>query len=211
VITSPIRPRHQQEPGIAAAGQLARQERLTALHSRSPPPRIYGFFQTRPHGSSAAPTAALEPPGDLRAAPLPHRCWVPPVRAPVQDFHLRSQRHARHTCTSPYGLGSATTGRDTTHHPCSGKINTDTNQCEVGPLQAVALGPSEAVALRQVPIRSRARRRAINLVRQPRRVRCLAVTPVPPRSRVGRRDCCAAMRPRRRRHGDRGNGAQTRG
>jgi len=22
---------------------------------------------------------------------LPHRCWVPPVRAPGQDFHLRSQ------------------------------------------------------------------------------------------------------------------------
>jgi hypothetical protein len=21
---------------------------------------------------------------------LPHRCWVPPVRAPVQDSHLRS-------------------------------------------------------------------------------------------------------------------------
>ena len=31
------------------------------------------------------------PPGELRAAPLPRRCRVPPVRAPGQDFHLRSQ------------------------------------------------------------------------------------------------------------------------
>ena len=60
-------------------------ERLTALHSRSRPQRTYGLLQTRPHGSSAAQTAALEPPGQFRAAPLPHRCWIPPVRAPGQD------------------------------------------------------------------------------------------------------------------------------
>ena len=66
------------------------KERLTALHFRSQPHRTYDFLQTRPHGSSAAPPAALEPPGELRAAPLPLRCWVPPVRAPGQDFHLRS-------------------------------------------------------------------------------------------------------------------------
>jgi hypothetical protein len=82
------------------------QGRLTALHSRSPPPRIYGFFQTRPHGSPPARPAASKPPGELRAAPLPHRCWVPPVRAPVQDSHLRSQQHARHTRLAPTGLAS---------------------------------------------------------------------------------------------------------
>ena len=72
--------------------------RLTALHSRSKPPRTYGFFQTRPHGSPPAPNrSASRPPGQFRAAPLPHRCWVPPVRAPGQDFHLRSQQHAWHT------------------------------------------------------------------------------------------------------------------
>ncbi len=30
------------------------------------------------------------PPGELRAAPLPLRCWVPPDRTPGQDFRLRS-------------------------------------------------------------------------------------------------------------------------
>jgi hypothetical protein len=68
------------------------EERLTALHFRSPPRRIYGLLQTRPHGNSAAQPAALEPPGQFRAAPLPLRCWIPPVRAPGQDSHLRSQR-----------------------------------------------------------------------------------------------------------------------
>jgi hypothetical protein len=67
------------------------EQRLTALHSRSPPQRIYGLLQTRPHGSFAAQPAALKPPGQFRAAPLPHRCRVPSVRAPGQDFHLRSQ------------------------------------------------------------------------------------------------------------------------
>ena len=72
--------------------------RLTALHLRSRPPRTYGFLQTRPLGSPPTPNDnARRPPGHFRAAPLPHRCWVPPVRAPGQDFHLRSQQHARHT------------------------------------------------------------------------------------------------------------------
>ena len=79
------------------------KDAFTALHSRSPPPRIYGFFQTRPHGSPPTKPAASEPPGELRAAPLPHRCWVPPVRAPEQDSHLRSQRHAQHTSGSRGG------------------------------------------------------------------------------------------------------------
>ncbi len=67
------------------------EQRLTALHFRSPPQRTYGLLQTRPHGSFAAQPAALKPPGQFRAAPLPHRCRVPSVRAPGQDFHLRSQ------------------------------------------------------------------------------------------------------------------------
>ena len=63
------------------------EERLTALHFRSPPRRIYGLLQTRPRGNPAArDQAALEPPGQFRAAPLPLRCWIPPVRAPGQDF-----------------------------------------------------------------------------------------------------------------------------
>ena len=80
--------RNRASPPLA--GSPTRQ-RLTALHSRSPPQRTYGLLQTRPHGSLAAQPAALKPPGQFRAAPLPHRCRVPPVRAPGQDFHLRSQ------------------------------------------------------------------------------------------------------------------------
>jgi hypothetical protein len=56
------------------------QGTLTALHSRSEPQRIYGFVQTRPHGTPPAhrfEPAAGEPPGELRAAPLPPRCRVP--------------------------------------------------------------------------------------------------------------------------------------
>jgi hypothetical protein len=93
VIASPLRPRQRQEPGIAAAGQLAHQGTpygaslsfATTTHlwplsdppSRKPPQRI-----TKPHWG---------PPGQFRAAPLPRQCRVPPVRVPGQDFHLRSQ------------------------------------------------------------------------------------------------------------------------
>ena len=66
-------PGTRQEQGIAATGQLTPpRARLTALHSRSPPRRTYGFFQTRPRGSPPPlNTADNEPPGELRAAPLP--------------------------------------------------------------------------------------------------------------------------------------------
>src|SRR5450755_576380 len=81
------------------------EERLTALHFRSPPRRIYGLLQTRPHGNPAAhDQAALGSPGQFRAAPLPLRCWIPPIRAPGQDFHLRSQRPCQaHLRLAPRG------------------------------------------------------------------------------------------------------------
>ncbi len=87
------------------------EQRLTALHFRSPPQRTYGLLQTRPRGSFAAQPAALKPPGQFRAAPLPHRCRVPSVRAPGQDFHLRSQhpysahqgRRCAARCARPFG------------------------------------------------------------------------------------------------------------
>ena len=87
--------------------------RLTALHSRSQPRHTYGFLQTRPHGSPPTQTAASEPPGQLRAAPLPHRRWVPPVRAPGQDFHLRSQT----PCPAHRSLAYGLTPRDTAAAP----------------------------------------------------------------------------------------------
>src|SRR5664280_2934690 len=52
--------------------------------------------------------AALEPPGELRAAPLPLRCWVPPIRAPGQDFHLRSHTSCPAYAERPAGYASAT-------------------------------------------------------------------------------------------------------
>ena len=44
------------------------------------------------------------PPGQFRAAPLPLQCWIPPVRAPGQDFHLRSQ----HPCQAHPNSAAAT-------------------------------------------------------------------------------------------------------
>jgi hypothetical protein len=83
------------------------KERLTALHSRSPPQRTYGFLQARPDGSSAALNqAALEPPGELRAAPLPLRCWVPPDRPQVRTSTSDLTRHALRTRLGPPGLTS---------------------------------------------------------------------------------------------------------
>jgi hypothetical protein len=92
-MASPLRPRDRQESGIAAAWRLAPRGTpygaslsfATTTHlwpfpdppSRKPPQRI-----TKPHWG---------PPGQFRAAPLPLQCWIPPVRAPGQDFHLRSQ------------------------------------------------------------------------------------------------------------------------
>src|SRR5450755_1225268 len=80
------------------------EERLTALHFRSPPRRIYGLLQTRPHGNPAAhDQAALGSPGQFRPAPLPLRCWIPPIRTPGQDFHPRSQRPCQAHPRSPLG------------------------------------------------------------------------------------------------------------
>jgi hypothetical protein len=47
---------------------------------------------------------------------LPHRCWVPPVRAPGQDFHLRSQRHARHTALRARRARSRRPNQYLAHH-----------------------------------------------------------------------------------------------
>jgi hypothetical protein len=84
-----------------------------ALHSRLQPQRIYGLLQTRPDGSPPAQPAVGEPPGELRAAPLPLRRWVPPVRPQVRTFTSDLIRHARHTRLAS-GLGSATLTRS---HP----------------------------------------------------------------------------------------------
>ena len=56
-------------------------------------------------------------------APLPSQCWVPPVRAPGQDFHLRSHtscpaylrsRLRNDSRVNPSGLECPYAGRDHT-------------------------------------------------------------------------------------------------
>src|SRR5450755_2064963 len=105
------------------------EQRLTALHSRSPPQRTYGLLQTRPHGSFAAQPAALKPPGQFRAAPLPHRCRVPSVRAPGQDFHLRSQHpYSAHQPRPAAWIASAIVAGGcsrTAPSPCHGVLRTE--------------------------------------------------------------------------------------
>ena len=103
-------------------------ERLTALHSRSQPPRTYGFLQTRPHGSPAALNqAALKPPGEPRAAPLPLQCWVPLSGPQVRTSTSDLIRHALRT-RSPYGLapvhaGAATTLQSPSIHQLSQQVD----------------------------------------------------------------------------------------
>jgi hypothetical protein len=58
---------------------------------------------------------------------LPYRCWVPPVRAPGQDFHLRSQQHARHTheryALAPFDAGANPTLELPTNHQLSQQVD----------------------------------------------------------------------------------------
>ncbi len=116
MITWPIRARDRQGPGHRCWRPAHPPKgRLTALHSRSQPRHIYGFLQTRPYGNPPTQTAASRPPGQFRAAPLPHRCWVPPVRAPVQDSHLRSQT----SCPAHRCAGATATCRS---EPASGSF-----------------------------------------------------------------------------------------
>jgi hypothetical protein len=97
VITSPIRP-----PIPTGTGHRCREP------ARPPKDALRRFTLVRNHNAStassrppprkpASQTSRQQAARSFRAAPLPHRCWIPPVRAPSQDFHLRSQRHARHT------------------------------------------------------------------------------------------------------------------
>ena len=117
MITSPIRPPAPTGTGHRCHGPARPPETALRRHSRSRPQRTYGFLQTRPHGSPPATPAANVPPGRFRAAPLPHQRWIPPVRAPGQDSHLRSQRHARHT---RFAYGSATKQGGRTESPAWG-------------------------------------------------------------------------------------------
>ena len=144
MIASPLRPRHRQESGIAAAGRLAHRGTpygaslsfATTTHlwplpdppSRKPPQR------NQPHWG---------PPGQFRAAPLPHQCRVPPVRVPGQDFHLRSQHPylAHPLQASPYGLSLRDDGRYCRATPAKRGSNLN------GPHQGVHFRPARGGAL----------------------------------------------------------------
>jgi hypothetical protein len=92
VIASPLRPRQRQEQGIAAAGRLAHQGTpYGASLSFATTTHLWPLPDPPSRKPRSANLAALGSPGQFRAAPLPLRCRVPPVRVPGQDFHLRSQ------------------------------------------------------------------------------------------------------------------------
>ena len=143
MIASPLRPRHRQESGIAAASRLA--------HRGTPYGASLSFATTThlwplPDPPSRKPrnaTSRLGPPGQFQAAPLPLRCWIPPVRAPGQDSHLRSQRPypAHPLRLAPTRSRLRVDSRGTPSAGRSGNINTNNNRREVGPLQASAVGP----------------------------------------------------------------------
>lgn len=87
---------HRQILGLTTMRWLTHRVRLTALHFRSIPPRIYDFFRTTPRG----PPGVGFPPRESwcsTAQPLSLRCWVASVRPPGWDFHLLYVEHASHT------------------------------------------------------------------------------------------------------------------
>jgi hypothetical protein len=103
VIASPIRPRTQrQEPGIAAGGRLAHPRnalrRFTFVHHHDA-----SMTSFRPALTEAPQRqqAHWDRPVEFRTAPLPLRCWIPAIRAPGQDSHLRSQRPCQAHLRSP--------------------------------------------------------------------------------------------------------------
>ena len=178
MIASPLRPRYRQEQGIAAAGRLAHRGTpygaslsfATTTHlwplsdppSRKPPQRV-----AKPHSG---------PPGQFRAAPLPLQCWIPPVRAPGQDLHLRSQHPCPAHPRSPSRYALRLSRRQPRHRLTgrSGNINTNNNRREVGPLQAAAPGPLQVAAPS-----CRARRRSSRSRGQARRMRHSVASPSP--------------------------------
>jgi hypothetical protein len=78
----------------AARLPRARHRRLTAPPTPRAPEKP--ILSTRPRARTGSKSlekcinrGSSQPP-NCRTRALPHQCWVPPVRAPGQDFHLRS-------------------------------------------------------------------------------------------------------------------------
>jgi hypothetical protein len=68
--------------GLVDGGTMARRDGVARLVACGELGRHKGYdiLETRPHGSPPAPHhSAGRPPGHFPAAPMPHRCWVPPV------------------------------------------------------------------------------------------------------------------------------------
>ena len=112
MIASPLRPRHRQEPGIAAAGRLA--------HRGTPYGTSLSFATTThlwplPDPPSRKSRSATNRTGIARSIPgraLASSCRVPPVRVPGQDFHLRSQHPYLAHPLRPRPTGSAFATKD---------------------------------------------------------------------------------------------------
>ena len=123
MIASPPRPRHRQEPGIAAAGRLAHRgtpdgaslsfATTTHLWPLPDPPSQKPPQRNQPH---------WRPPDQFRAAPLPRQCRVPPSgsrdRTPTSDLNIRTwhtlsprRRYARRTQPRQAGPSRAKQGQ----------------------------------------------------------------------------------------------------
>ena len=87
------------------------------------------------------------PPGQFRAAPLPLQCWIPPIRAPGQDFHPRSQRPCQAHDPRATRDGRRDDNRGMLSAGRSVNIQTNNHRREVGPDQAVTVGPTQVVVL----------------------------------------------------------------
>ena len=119
--------------------------RLTALHFRSRPPRTYGFFQTRPHGSPPTPNQQRRP----AARSIPGRALASSMLgSPCQGPRTGLPPPISTTCLahspSAYGLSSATTAHATPPHQA--RSTKQINRREVEPLQASTAGPLQASA-----------------------------------------------------------------
>jgi hypothetical protein len=152
VIASPLRPRQRQEPGIAAAGRLAHQATpygaslsfATTTHLwplSDPPSRKLRSATSRTETARSIPSRALASSvsgspcqGPGTGLPPPISTSVPGTLAP-QALALRarpSRRQPRHALRP----GDQSTSTPTT------------TQRPVGPLQAIAPGPVQAIVLK---------------------------------------------------------------
>ena len=115
MITSPLRPRdQQQEPGIAARGQLAQPRnalrRFTFVRHHDAPRASFRPALTEASRRPRYPRPSSGRP--VNSGPRPClRCWIPPIGLQVRTYTSDLNIRARHTSDlAPRGSAFATTG-----------------------------------------------------------------------------------------------------